>query len=69
MKDRFDQRQEQGLYRGLHLSREESDWVNHYLRVADHVLFGERPAPRVVVVDDDWPQLPRRVVIAPKKVA
>ena len=54
MKDRFDQRQDQALYRGLHLSQEESDWVKHYLRVADHALFGQRPAPRVVVVDEDW---------------
>ena len=69
MKDRFDQRGDQELYRGLHLTQEESDWVKHYLRVADHALFGERPAPRVVVVDEDWPLPRRRVVIAQKKIA
>ncbi len=69
MKDRFDQREDPELYRGLHLSNEESEWVRHYLRVADHALFGKRPAPRVVVVDDEWPLPTRRVAIAPKKVA
>ncbi len=51
--------EEEELYRGLRLRGEEGDWVRHYLRVADHALFGRRPVPRVVVVDDEW-ESPRR---------
>jgi hypothetical protein len=57
---------DQDLYRGLNLSDDEGDWVRHYLRVADQVLFGRRPAPRVVVVEDEWQMKPRSASLAPK---
>lgn len=60
-----EKRHNQELYSGLHLSDEESDWVRHYLRVADRVLFGRRPTPRVVVVDEEW-ETPRRPTIVPR---
>ncbi len=66
--DRFSQRDDEDLYRGLYLSGEESDWVKHYLRVADRVLFGPRAKPRVVVVDEEW-HVPQRARITPKNRA
>lgn len=59
---------EKDQYRGLHLSDEESDWVKHYLRVADQVLFGRRPAPRMVVIDEqEWDAPRRRTSLIVKK--
>lgn len=69
MHDRFTGRNEEELYRGLCLSDEESDWVKHYLRVADQVLFGRHPAPRVVVVEEKWEAPSRPPSLAPKKPA
>lgn len=69
MKDSFGRRADEELYRGLDLNQEESEWVKHYLRVADRALFGERPAPRVLVVGDEWQLSTQRVSIARKKAA
>ena len=55
-----DRKDDKDLYRGLRLSDEEGDWVKHYLRVADQVLFGRRPAPRVMVIDKEEWDAPRR---------
>ncbi len=60
--------EEEELYRGLRLGGEEGDWVRHYLRVADHALFGRRPVPRVVVVDEEW-EAPRVKTSISKKPA
>lgn len=68
MQDRLTN-QDDDRYRGLHLSDEERDWVKHYLRVADQVLFERRPAPRVVVVEDEWGGPPQRPRITPKDKA
>ena len=69
MLDLLRDRDDEDLYRGLRLSDEESEWVKHYLRVADQVLFGRRPAPRVVVIDDEWRTKPRRARLVPKEPA
>ncbi len=66
MRDRLTKQEDEELYRGLKLAAEEDHWVRHYLRLADHVLFERRPAPRVVVVEDEWRRRPRQPRIAPK---
>lgn len=66
LQDRFSRNDEQ-LYHGLHLSDAESDWVKHYLRVADQVLFGRQLPPRVVVVEDVWQTPSHPPSLAPKK--
>ena len=67
MQDRFSRREDEDLYRGLHLDNDESDWVKHYLRVADQVLFGRQSPPRVVVVDEEWQAPSRPPSLTPKK--
>jgi len=57
------------LYRGLRLKGEEGDWVRHYLRVADQALFGRRPVPRVVVVEEEWEAPPNKKISLAKKPA
>ena len=54
VQDHLRQTEDEELYAGLHLPKDESDWVKHYLRLADHVLFERRPTPRVVVIDEEW---------------
>jgi hypothetical protein len=66
VRDRVRDRNDEDLYGGLRLSDEESDWVRHYLRVADHVLFGRRPASRAFVVEDDWRTTPRPATLGRK---
>ena len=68
VQDRFARSDEETRYRELYLAHEESDWVKHYLRIADHALFGKRTPPRAVVVDDKW-SAPRDEKISLKKPA
>ena len=68
MQDRFARSDEEDRYQELYLAHEEGDWVKHYLRIADHALFGKRTPPRAVVVDDNW-SAPRDEKISLKKPA